>query len=196
MADVYLHCRSGSPRGYVGWALDWRKRWKEHLKIARGGDKKPFYRAIRKYGTEVWIHVVLVHGVTPKEAKEFEKFWIVELNMRPPNGYNLTDGGDGAVGCPPSKKNRRATSERMYHRWHDPIMRDEMLATVRIAATKSAKTRTGKKLTGKHLKRARANVAKAHEVLRRLWANDSAYRAKMLEAQIRGGKNRHKRQSC
>ena len=54
--------------------------------------------AIRKYGWENFTAEVI--EVCPVEQlNEREMFWIKELNSKVPNGYNLTDGGEGVGGC-------------------------------------------------------------------------------------------------
>ena len=54
--------------------------------------------AIQKYGWENFTVKVL--EVCPIEMlNEREMYWIKKLNSKVPNGYNMTDGGDGLVGC-------------------------------------------------------------------------------------------------
>ena len=56
-------------------------------------------QAIRKYGVENFSVEVIEECDSLESLNEREKFWIRELNCKSPNGYNLTDGGDGLVGC-------------------------------------------------------------------------------------------------
>ena len=52
--------------------------------------------AIKKYGKENFRKWVLIHGIETKEQLDhYEKLCIKRLNTKKPNGYNLTDGGDG-----------------------------------------------------------------------------------------------------
>jgi group I intron endonuclease len=54
--------------------------------------------ALRKYGIESFeIKVIGIAGLK-EVANEKEKYWIKELNCKHPNGYNLTDGGEGCCG--------------------------------------------------------------------------------------------------
>lgn len=55
-------------------------------------------RAIRKYGAENFTIEVLEECDTREQLNEREIFWIATLNCKAPNGYNLTDGGEGMSG--------------------------------------------------------------------------------------------------
>ena len=50
--------------------------------------------AIRKHGRENFKIEILEVCQSLEELNEREQFWITELQSKPPNGYNLTDGGD------------------------------------------------------------------------------------------------------
>jgi hypothetical protein len=54
--------------------------------------------AIRKYGRDVFEIEILDEGLTEAEADFCEVFYIRILNTKVPNGYNLTDGGEGSHG--------------------------------------------------------------------------------------------------
>ena len=53
--------------------------------------------AIRKYGEENFLREVIEECETSKQLNEREIFWIAHFNCKQPNGYNQTDGGDGAT---------------------------------------------------------------------------------------------------
>lgn len=63
--------------------------------------------AIRKYGWENFT-VEVIETCPVEKLNEREIFWIRELNSKAPNGYNLTDGGDG--GLNPSEETRAKIS--------------------------------------------------------------------------------------
>lgn len=52
-------------------------------------------RVIQKYGIENFRKEILEEIEYLKDLNLREIFWIQELNTKYPNGYNLTDGGDG-----------------------------------------------------------------------------------------------------
>ena len=67
-------------------------------------------KAIRKHGWENFNVEVLEECETPEQLNEREIFWIAELNCKTPNGYNRSDGGDGATGCSCSDEKRAKLS--------------------------------------------------------------------------------------
>ena len=62
-------------------------------------------RAIKKYGLENFKAEVIEECKTTDELLEREKYWIAKLNSKYPNGYNLTDGGDGIFNLIVTKNN-------------------------------------------------------------------------------------------
>ena len=90
-----------------------RKRIMEHLQNCR---ISYFDRAIRKYGIEAFDISIIDECTTLDELNEREKFWIKELNCKVPNGYNLTDGGEGIVGyiVPPELCKKRSENRKGY----------------------------------------------------------------------------------
>ena len=61
------------------------------------GSGTALLKAIKKYGKENYERVVLDTFSLPEEGFSKEIFWIKEKNSKKPNGYNLTDGGDGLL---------------------------------------------------------------------------------------------------
>jgi group I intron endonuclease len=61
-------------------------------------------RAIKKYGIENFEKMVLIHCKN-EQADFYEILWIRKLKTKVPNGYNLTNGGDGV------KKGYKHTTE-------------------------------------------------------------------------------------
>lgn len=94
--------------------------------------------AIRKYGWENFTVEVLEE--CPIELlNEREIFWIAELNSKAPNGYNLTDGGDGGRGCSPSAETRAKLSAKMKGRpAHNKGQKMSAETCARMSATKKA----------------------------------------------------------
>lgn len=82
--------------------------WRENVSCAlRGLTHKPMlYNAIRKYGHENFLLTTLVIVRSKEEANRYECGLIKSRNTKRPNGYNLTDGGDGVVGLDEESKEK------------------------------------------------------------------------------------------
>ena len=78
---------------YVGQTTNLKKRITAH----KCGDQY-VDRAIKKYGWKNFRCGVIKNCASKAEMDTWEKFFIILLNTKAPNGYNLTDGGEGIVG--------------------------------------------------------------------------------------------------
>jgi group I intron endonuclease len=111
---VYL-LSSPSGKNYVGIAHDLPRRLREHK--ARG---HALHAAISKYGIENFATYVLHEVDSWEEAARLEREEIAARDTIAPNGYNLTEGGDGRYG--------EVHSEAIRRSWEDPEVRDRRLA--------------------------------------------------------------------
>ena len=112
---IYKHTCLDSGKIYVGYTsktLDIR--WRDHVAKSLRGRQK-FYAALRKYGTECWLHEILQEGIsTLDEAETAERHWIKTLHANDPStGYNMTEGGDGGRTHAHSPEHRQRMSARM-----------------------------------------------------------------------------------
>ena len=92
---IYLLTDTTNGMRYVGQTTQTlRKRIKEHRR------KHGTYidRAIKAHGWENFTVGVLEQCSTLDELNDRERYWIATLNTKSPNGYNLTDGGEGFGG--------------------------------------------------------------------------------------------------
>lgn len=106
--SVYVHI-SPSYKIYVGiTSLKPEYRWN----YGRGYCKNEhFIRAIKKYGWDNFKHIVLVSGLTKKEAEKLEVELIYEYGSdNPKYGYNIEKGGN-SVGKH-SEETKRKISEK------------------------------------------------------------------------------------
>ena len=79
---------------YVGLTTkDLSRRIAEHIKE----NKSYIQKALNKYGLESFDISVIDHAEFRDTLCEKEKYWIQQFNSKSPNGYNLTDGGDGLI---------------------------------------------------------------------------------------------------
>jgi group I intron endonuclease len=107
-------------RLYTGQSKDINERWKKHVWKAKKWCQDYVYRAICKYG---WDNVQkIIIEVLPPDKKilnEREKFWIKELKSRwEENGYNLTDGGDGAQNLSKESIEKMSASRKGIPAWN------------------------------------------------------------------------------
>jgi group I intron endonuclease len=72
-------------------------------------------RAIKRYGKENFLKETLAWCYTKEHLDWLEKFYIQYFNTKVPNGYNISDGGDGGkTGVPGwSKGLTKETDERI-----------------------------------------------------------------------------------
>ena len=99
MGVIYLAYNLKNDKKYVGFtSKTMEQRRKEHEDDARRtGGHSYFQRAIAKHGSDVFEWKVLEKNVNDN-WQDRERWWIKFLESKTPNGYNLTDGGDGVVG--------------------------------------------------------------------------------------------------
>lgn len=99
---VYCHKNKTNGKCYVGiTSYKPEKRWGKNGYHYR---KQYFYRAINKYSWDGFEHIILHKNLKESVAKEKEIYYIKLYNSKSPNGYNLTDGGDGNAGIQTSEE--------------------------------------------------------------------------------------------
>ena len=111
--DIYKATNNITEESYIGYAVDGLEDRKcDHKRAANRGDSVYFHRAISKYGLDNFRWIILEQGVFDFEIlKKLAIYWIKEFGTKRPNGYNLTDGGDGTLGYKQSKEHRKKLSE-------------------------------------------------------------------------------------
>jgi len=107
--SVYCHTNKINNKKYIGiTSMDFSLRWGKN---GYGYRTQNFYRAIKKYGWNNFTHEILFEGLSEKKAKTKEIELICKYNTKIPNGYNITEGGDGSVGYKATLKTRKKLSE-------------------------------------------------------------------------------------
>ncbi len=97
MGCIYLATNTINGKQYVGQAQDIDKRKNGHKRDVRNGKGYVFHKALRKYGWDAFEWGV-VFECQDKLLNRWERYYIKRLNTKSPNGYNLTDGGEGTRG--------------------------------------------------------------------------------------------------
>jgi group I intron endonuclease len=94
MAFIYKITNTETNTIYVGKTnLTLNERFDRHIRNSKGGNTY-LYKAMRKYGIEKF-NIDILEECDESILNDREIFWIKELNSVIPNGYNMTNGGDG-----------------------------------------------------------------------------------------------------
>lgn len=106
---IYLAVNRVNGKAYVGQTkIKFQSRIGNHISVATTKDSTtPFHRALRKYGPESFDFAVLEEHLAIA-LDDRETYWIAHLGSKTPNGYNRTDGGQGATGCEYTPERREA----------------------------------------------------------------------------------------
>ena len=92
---VYRAKNLSNGRIYVGITrTSLEKRIKAHVSAT---DRTAFHLAIKKYGINNFEFSIIETAADWSDLQEKERYWIKTLGSMAPNGYNLTQGGDGLV---------------------------------------------------------------------------------------------------
>lgn len=109
MYKIYLIINTENKKQYVGVTkFSIEERFSQHTK--RGFI---LTEAIQKYGQEKFSIEMIEEVESPERAYDLEQFYIKYYNTKAPNGYNLTDGGDGIFGWEATDEYRKECSERV-----------------------------------------------------------------------------------
>lgn len=123
-----------------------KERMNEHTKES-SASYSYIDRILKKHKDDICFTVEILEVCeTEEQLNEREKFWICELNCKAPNGYNLTDGGEGTPGykAPPELSARLSAIRK--GRKNTPEQRAKILAKL-----------SGREFTDEH----KANISAA-----------------------------------
>lgn len=109
-SNIYVFTNRLNSKKYVGQSINPEVRYKQHFKDARN-DNLLFHNALTKYGEEGFIFEIIEENIPLNTISDREKYWIAELNTKKPNGYNLTDGGEGTFGYKHTDESKIKMSE-------------------------------------------------------------------------------------
>jgi group I intron endonuclease len=89
---IYKHTNKINGKSYIGQTCqEPEKRWGKNGSGYKNKHKK-FWRAIKKYGWDTFIHDIIYYGLTAEEANKLERQLIEEYDSIK-NGYNISEGG-------------------------------------------------------------------------------------------------------
>ena len=106
---VYLIIDGTNDMEYIGQTTKTvKERFKAHAKLPyRIG------RAIRKHGVDMFTTAILKECENKEDLDRWEKHFIKSRNTLSPNGYNLTEGGEGGIPC--AEVCAKISAKRMGH---------------------------------------------------------------------------------
>jgi group I intron endonuclease len=115
MNTIYKVTNKVNGKAYIGFDSKWPSRKSVHMceAITRKNKKYPLYRAIRKYGPDNFEWEVLYQSEDREHTLNVvENKMILEHNTHFKNGhgYNMTFGGEGALGWVPSEETKKKIS--------------------------------------------------------------------------------------
>lgn len=118
---VYVISNCKNNKLYIGiTSKTISKRLKTHFEDSNHtnpNNKSHLHNAIRKYGKECFKTELLDKAFSWRKVCKLETKYIKMMNTKSPNGYNLTDGGEGAVGIKWNQESRRKASKIRKERW-------------------------------------------------------------------------------
>jgi hypothetical protein len=132
---IYIVRNLFNGKCYIGKTKGLDRRWAEHVRDARAGSRNALHRALMKYGKESFSLEVVCEG-GESEIDFLESFCIVAFGTRSPDGYNLTDGGDGVIGYVFTAEDRKKLGSGLRGKKRPP-MSDEWRENLRTAAIKN-----------------------------------------------------------
>jgi len=113
MGMVYRAINKINGKSYIGYTVrSLETRRKCHIRDFLNGSTLVFHRALRKHGIDNFIWEELFESSSKRILKNIEVDFIVDLGTKIPNGYNMTDGGDGGS-TPITDKGRMKISKFM-----------------------------------------------------------------------------------
>ena len=140
---------SPSGKSYIGISSKTtEQRWAKHKEHALGKrDNGALYAALRKYGCDNFKVETLVICDKWDYLCDLEVKAIVAYGTKSPNGYNLTDGGEGVQG-PRDAKAKAAISAAQKKRFENPEQRALMAEYAAKSAAKSRERHAANRIDG------------------------------------------------
>ena len=94
---IYSILNKVNGQRYIGQTQqDLSKRWGQHLQESKIHSDRPLYRAIKKYGIEMFAVRIIEENIPIDKLSERERYWIEQFDTYE-NGYNATTGGEGGT---------------------------------------------------------------------------------------------------
>jgi group I intron endonuclease len=109
---IYSVTNALDGKQYIGLTNDIRERRYAHLHGKRSRSSSVLQRAMNKHGVNCFEFASVASCLSSANACYVEKLLIKERSTKAPNGYNMTDGGEGAWGY---KQSPETIEKRVRH---------------------------------------------------------------------------------
>jgi group I intron endonuclease len=138
-----------------------------HLRL----NKTPVQKALNKYGIQSFIISIIDTAESKEVLDEKERYWIKFLNSKFPNGYNLTDGGEG-IKNPSAEIRIKMGGNREARKWSNERKERTSKRMMGHPVSDKVKEVTGNINKGKHLseitkRRMRETIAKNKNLVKK-----------------------------
>lgn len=132
MCIIYQALNRINGKSYIGQTIDLKRRKERHRSDALDGSVYYFHRAIRKYGWGAFEWSILYQDDDNDRdwMNWLECRFIKKLGTKAPNGYNMTDGGEGATGLNHTEDAVEKIKEASKRQWQNPKHRQLMSFTL------------------------------------------------------------------
>lgn len=138
---AYLITNKVTGKKYVGVAKNTAKRWRQHVSNARSARlNSALHQAILKHGEDNFEFEVIACSTSREDIAKTECALIAQYACKAPNGYNLTNGGDGLSGLAKTPEHKakigNANRGRKLSPQHIAKIRLSRIGSKRSAETK------------------------------------------------------------
>lgn len=123
MYHIYIITNTVNAKQYVGITNNLQRRWGRHR---NANDGQFLHSAILKHGIDSFVFTHFANAFDVDGAKSIERMLILEHNTFAPNGYNLTEGGDGTFGYKHNESSKNKSRESNKKTWADPELRKDL----------------------------------------------------------------------
>ena len=125
----YMITNIKTKKKYIGITSNTiKQRFSGHIRDSSNNKiryKNHLHNSIRRHGKEFFKIELIIKKNTWEEICEWEIFAIKEYNTKTPNGYNLTNGGEGAFGLKRTDETNKKLSKIKIEFYKDQKNRDE-----------------------------------------------------------------------
>lgn len=163
--SIYRIVNIVNGKAYIGISIDPHRRWREHRLCLPGS---PLLRnAIKGNGLELFSFEIIASAISQLDAYLTERYLIVQEQTKHPQGYNLSDGGEGASGYKQSPESIKKRADAIRGHEVSEFTRRKISASLRgvslpldeIAAHESELIKNRKKPSTSEERRLKISIA-------------------------------------